>query len=214
MCKQLKAKLLQALMDNMGSVIDTLDEHAKSIKELEQRISQLSANGSGAERNKNIEFSMGSAAPGDRDRYDAANGIYYKFLDSEHPGTYIIAILKSPCEKGKMVMCYAFLIHESNNVETLYVADDTLPMPYSDYSMGFCNLIGRYASLHLQGTYKMATLTMEDVKHINGYIRKVGYTVDFRAEICNIPSYYSVSARLTRPLFKRHKYRHGKQGNK
>lgn len=62
MCKQLKEKLLQALMDNMGSVIDTLDEHAKSIKELEQRISQLSANGSGAERNKNIEFSMGSAA--------------------------------------------------------------------------------------------------------------------------------------------------------
>lgn len=214
MCKQLKEKLLQALMDYMGSVIDTLDEHAKSIKELEQRISQLSANGSGAERNKNIEFSMGSAAPGDRDRYDAANGIYYKFLDSEHPGTYIIAILKSPCEKGKMVMCYAFLIHESNNVETLYVADDTLPMPYSDYSMGFCNLIGRYASLHLQGTYKMAILTMEDVKHINGYIRKVGYTVDFRAEICNIPSYYSVSARLTRPLFKRHKHRHGKQGNK
>lgn len=38
MCKQLKEKLLQALMDNMGSVIDTLDEHAKSIKELEQRI--------------------------------------------------------------------------------------------------------------------------------------------------------------------------------
>lgn len=108
MCKQLKEKLLQALMDNMGSVIDTLDEHVKSIKELEQRISQLSANGSGAERNKNIEFSMGSAAPGDRDLYDAANGIYYKFLDSEHPGTYIIAILKSPCEKGKMVMCYAF----------------------------------------------------------------------------------------------------------
>lgn len=62
MCKQLKEKLLQALMDNMGSVIDTLDEHAKSIKELEQRISQLSAKGSGAERNKNIEFSMGSAA--------------------------------------------------------------------------------------------------------------------------------------------------------
>lgn len=214
MCKQLKEKLLQALMDNMGSVIDTLDEHAKSIKELESRISQLSAKGSGAERNKNIEFSMGSAAHGDRDLYDAANGIYYKFLDSEHPGTYIIAILKSPCEKGKMVMCYAFLIHESNNVETLYVADDTLPMPYSDYSMGFCNLIGRYALLPLRGAYKMATLTMEDVKHINGYIRKVGYTVDFRAEICNIPSYYSVSARLTRPLFKRHKHRHGKQGNK
>ena len=119
MCKQLKEKLLQALMDNMGSVIDTLDEHAKSIKELEQRISQLSAKGSGAERNKHIEFSMGSAALGDRDRYDAANGIYYKFLDSEHPGTYIIAILKSPCEKGKTVMCYAFLIHESNNIDTL-----------------------------------------------------------------------------------------------
>ena len=58
MCKQLKEKLLQALMDNMGSVIDTLDEHAKSIKELERRISQLSAKGSGAERNKHIEFSM------------------------------------------------------------------------------------------------------------------------------------------------------------
>lgn len=94
MCKQLKEKLLQALMDNMGSVIDTLDEHAKSIKELEQRINKLSVKGSGAERNKHIEFSMGSAALGDRDRYDAANGIYYKFLDSEHPGTYIIAILK------------------------------------------------------------------------------------------------------------------------
>lgn len=201
-------------MDNMGSVIDTLDEHAKSIKELEQRINKLSAKGSGAERNKHIEFSMGSAALGDRDRYDAANGIYYKFLDSEHPGTYIIAILKSSCEKGKTVMCYAFLVHESNNIDTLYVADDTLPMPYSDYSMDFCNLIGRYASLYLRGTYKMATLTMEDVKHINGYIKKVGYTVRFKAEVFNTPSYYSVSARLTRPLFKRHKHRHGKQGNK
>lgn len=174
MCKQLKEKLLQALMDNMGSVIDTLDEHAKSIKELEQRINMLSVKGSGAERNKHIEFSMGSAALGDRDRYDAANGIYYKFLDSEHPGTYIIAILKSPCEKGKTVMCYAFLVHESNNIDTLYVADDTLSIPYSDYSMGFCNLIGRYASLRLRETYKMATLTMEDVKHINGYIKKGG----------------------------------------
>lgn len=214
MCKKLKEKLLQELMDNMGSVIDTIDEHAKSIKELEQRINKLSAKGSGAERNKHIEFSMGSAALGDRDRYDAANGIYYKFLDSEHPGTYIIAILKSSCEKGKTVMCYAFLVHESNNIDTLYVADDTLPMPYSDYSMGFCNLIGRYASLHLRETYKMATLTMEDVKHINGYIKKVGYTVRYKAEVFNTPSYYSVSARLTRPLFKRHKYRHGKQRNK
>lgn len=214
MCKQLKEKLLQALMDNMGSVIDTLDEHAKSIKELEQRINKLSVKGSGAERNKHIEFSMGSAALGDRDRYDAANGIYYKFLDSEHPGTYIIAILKSPCEKGKTVMCYAFLVHESNNIDTLYVADDTLSIPYSDYSMGFCNLIGRYASLRLRETYKMATLTMEDVKHINGYIKKVGYTVRFKAEVSNTPSFYSVSVRLTRPLFKTHKYRHGKQRNK
>lgn len=214
MCKQLKEKLLQALMDNMGSVIDTLDEHAKSIKELEQRINKLSVKGSGAERNKHIEFSMGSAALGDRDRYDAANGIYYKFLDSEHPGTYIIAILKSPCEKGKTVMCYAFLVHESNNIDTLYVADDTLSISYSDYSMGFCNLIGRHASLRLRETYKMATLTMEDVKHINGYIKKVGYTVRFKAEVFNTPSYYSVSARLTRPLFKTHKYRHGKQRNK
>lgn len=214
MCKQLKEKLLQALMDNMGSVIDTLDEHAKSIKELEQRINKLSVKGSGAERNKHIEFSMGSAALGDRDRYDAANGIYYKFLDSEHPGTYIIAILKSPCEKGKTVMCYAFLVHESNNIDNLYVADDTLSIPYSEYSMGFCNLIGRHASLRLRETYKMATLTMEDVKHINGYIKKVGYTVRFKAEVFNTPSYYSVSARLTRPLFKTHKYRHGKQRNK
>lgn len=88
MCKQLKEKLLQALMDNMGSVIDTLAEHSKSIKELEQRISQLSAKDSGAGWNKNIEFTIESAGPGSRYRYDAANGEYCKFLDSEHPGTY------------------------------------------------------------------------------------------------------------------------------
>ena len=38
MCKQLKEKLSQIFMSSMKSVIDTLDEHSKSIKELEQRI--------------------------------------------------------------------------------------------------------------------------------------------------------------------------------
>lgn len=111
-------------------------------------------------------------------------------------------------------MCYAFLVHGQNKLETLYVADDTLSIPYSDYSTDFLNLIGKYALLALRGTYIMATLTMEDVKHINCYIKKVGYTADFKAEVFNTPSYYSVSAKLTRPLFKTHKHRHGKQRNK
>ena len=34
-------------MSSMKSMIDMLDEHSKSIKELEQRINQLSAKGSG-----------------------------------------------------------------------------------------------------------------------------------------------------------------------
>lgn len=210
MCKQLKEKILQMLMSNMGSVIDALDEHAKSIKELDQRISQLSAKNSDVKEGEKVKFTIESATPEDRDRYDAANGEYCKFLDSEHPGTYIIAILKSPCEKGKPVMCHAFLVHEQNNIETLYVADSTLSIPYSDYSMGFCNLIGKYASLHLRETYEMATLTKEDVKHINGYIKKVGYTVVFKAEVFSTPFCYSASAKLTRPLFKTPKHRHGK----
>lgn len=34
MFKQLKKNLLQTFKENMGSVIDMLDEHSKSIKEL------------------------------------------------------------------------------------------------------------------------------------------------------------------------------------
>lgn len=34
MCKQLKSKTIAGIDGQYGSVIDTLDEHAKSIKEL------------------------------------------------------------------------------------------------------------------------------------------------------------------------------------
>lgn len=214
MFKQLKENLLQTFKENMGPVIDMLDEHSKSIKELEQRISQLSAKGSDVVGNKNMEFIIESPAPGDHDRYYAVDGEYCKFLDPEHPGQYIIAILKGPYGKGKMVMGHAFLIHEQNNVEILYVADDTLSIPYSNYSRGFCNLIGKNASLHLRETYKVATLTMEDVKQINDYIKKVGYTADFNAEVIDTLFRHFVSAKLTRPLFKTPKHRHGKQNNK
>lgn len=210
MFKQLKENILQTFKENMGPVIDMLDEHSKSIKELEQRISQLSAKGSDVVGNKNMEFIIESPAPGDRDRYYAVDGEYCKFLDPEHPGMYIIAILKGPYGKGKMVMCHAFLIHEQNNVEVLYVADDTLSILYSDYSRGFCNLIGKNASLRLRETYKLATLTMEDVKQINDYIKKVGYKADFNAEVIDTPFRHFVSAKLTRPLFKTPKHRHGK----
>ena len=163
MCKQLKEKLLQTLMDNIGSVIDTLDEHSKSIKKLEQRIKQLSAKDGADEENKNIEFAVESATLEDRYRYDVANGKYCKFIDTEHPEAYVIAILKSPYEKGKVVMCHALLVHEQNGVESLYVSDETLSAPYSNYSRGFCNLIGKYASFCLRETYKMVELTKEDV---------------------------------------------------
>ena len=210
MCKQLKEKLLQTLMDNIGSVIDTLDEHSKSIKKLEQRIKQLSAKDGADEENKNIEFAVESATLEDRYRYDVANGKYCKFIDTEHPEAYVIAILKSPYEKGKVVMCHALLVHEQNGVESLYVSDETLSAPYSNYSRGFCNLIGKYASFCLRETYKRVELTKEDVKHINDYIKKVGYTVDFNIDAINTPFRHSVFARLNRPLFKTPKQRRGK----
>ena len=208
MCKQLKEKLLQTLMDNIGSVIDTLDEHSKSIKELEQRIKQLSAKDDAAEENKNIEFAVESATLEDRDRYDVANGEYCKFIDTEHPEAYVIAILKSPYEKGKVVMCHALLVHEQNGVESLYVSDETLSAPYSNYSRGFCNLIGKYASFCMREIYKRVELTKEDVKQINDYIKRVGYTVDFKGVVVGYSSGSFVFAKLTRPLFKTPKRRH------
>ena len=51
----------------MKSVIDTLDEHSKSIKELEQRIKQLFAKDGCAEGNKNIAFTVDSATLEDCD---------------------------------------------------------------------------------------------------------------------------------------------------
>lgn len=213
MCKQLKEKLLQTLMDNMGSVIDTLDEHSKSIKELEQRIKQLSAKDGAADGNKNIEFTVESATLENRDRYDVANGEYCKFIDTEHPETYVIAILKSPYEKGKVVMCHALLVHENNGIESLYVADDTLSIPCSNYSRGFCNLIGKYASFCLRETYKRVYLTKEDVKQINDYIKRVGYTVDFKGVVVGYSSGSFVFAKLTRPIFKTPKRHHVKHKN-
>ena len=213
MCKQLKEKLLQTLMDNVGSVIDTLDEHSKSIKELEQRIKQMSAKDGAAEENKNIEFAVESATLEDRDRYDAANGEYCKLLDSKLPGAYIIAILKEPYSEGKSVKCHAFLTHEQNGVESLYVSDETLSAPYSNYSRGFCNLIGKYASFCLRETYKRVELTKEDVKQINDYIKRVGYTVDFKGVVVDSSSGSFVFAKLTRPLFKTPKRRHVKRKN-
>ena len=213
MCKQLKEKLLQTLMDNMGSVIDTLDEHSKSINELEQRIKQLSAKDGATEGNKNIEFTVENATLENRDRYDVANGEYCKFIDTEHPEAYVIAILKSPYEKGKVVMCHALLVHEQNGVETLYVSDETLSAPYSNYSRGFCNLIGKYASFCLRETYKRVYLTKEDVKQINDYIKRVGYTVDFKGVALVSSSGSFVCAKITRPLFKTPKRRHVKHKN-
>ena len=213
MCKQLKEKLLQTLMDNMGSVIDTLDEHSKSINELEQRIKQLSEKDGATEGNKNIEFTVESATLENRDRYDVANGEYCKFIDTEHPEAYVIAILKSPYEKGKVVMCHALLVHEQNGVETLYVSDETLSAPYSNYSRGFCNLIGKYASFCLRETYKRVDLTKEDVKQINDYIKRVGYTVDFKGVVVVSSSGSFVCAKITRPLFKTPKRRHVKHKN-
>lgn len=75
MYKQLKEDLLRTLMKNMGSVIDTLDEHSKSIKKLEQRISQLSAKSSDVKERKDVEFSLEGATPEKR----GADGEYCKF---------------------------------------------------------------------------------------------------------------------------------------
>lgn len=211
MYKQLKEDLLRTLMKNMGSVIDTLDEHSKSIKKLEQRISQLSAKSSDVKERKDVEFSLEGATPEKR----GADGEYCKFLDSEHPGAYVIAILKSSYEKGKTVVCHALLVHEQNGVELLYVSDDTLSAPRSNYSRGFCNLICKYATFYLREIYKEADLTVEDVNQINDYITKVGYTVVFNASATNTPFSYSASAILARPLFKTPKHRHCKRkGNK
>lgn len=94
MCKQLKEKLSQTFMSSMKSMIDMLDEHSKSIKKLEQRINQLSAKGSGAEGNKNIKFTIESPTFEDLEYYNAEDGEYCKFLDTEHPDAHIVAILK------------------------------------------------------------------------------------------------------------------------
>lgn len=213
MCKQLKENLSQTFMSFMNSMIDTLDEHSKSIKELEQHIKQLSAKDGGAEGNKNIEFTVESVTLEDSDRYDAANGEYCKLLDSKLPGAYIIAILKEHYGEGKTVKCHAFLTHEQNGIETLYVADDTLSIPCSNYSRGFCNLIGKYASFCLRETYKRVDLAEKDVKQINDYIKSVGYIVDFKGVVVGTSSGSLVSAKLTRPLFKTSKCRHSKQKN-
>ena len=161
-----------------------------------------------------MESTLENATPENRGCFDAADGEYCKFLDSEHPGAYVIAILKSSYEKGKAVMCHAFLVHKQNGVELLYVSDDTLSAPRSNYSRGFCNLICKYATFYLRETYKEADLTVDDVNQINDYIKKVGYLADFNAEVFNTPFHYSVSARLTRPLFKTSKHCYGKQKNK
>ena len=63
MCKQLKENLSQTFVSSMKSVIDTLDEHSKSIKELDQRIKQLSAKGSGVNEMEDVEFTIESATP-------------------------------------------------------------------------------------------------------------------------------------------------------
>lgn len=210
MCKQLKENLSQTFMSSMKSVIDTLDEHSKSIQEMEQRISQLSAKDSGVKERGDVEFTIECAAPGDRERYDAANGVYCKFLDSEHPELYVIVILSSPYEKGNMGMCHALLSREPNGVYLLYVSDDTLSAPRSNYSRGFCNLISKSTTFSLRETFEETDITREDVEQINDYIKKVGYTVDFNIEAINTPFHHSVFARLNRPLFKTPKQRRGK----
>lgn len=211
MCKQLKENLSQTFMSSMKSMIDMLGEHSKSIKELEQRINQLSAKGSGAEGNKDIEFTIKSPTFEDLEYYNAEDGEYCKFLDTEHSGAYIIAILKESYVKRETFRCHAFLIHEQKGTDTLYVADDTLSIPCSNYSRGFCNLIGKYASCSLRETYKRVDLTEGDVKQINDYIKRVGYTADFKGLKVGTSLGHFVSARLTRPLFKTPKRRHGKQ---
>lgn len=125
MYKQLKEDLLQTLMKNMGSVIDTLDEHSKSIKKLEQRISQLSAKSSDFKKKKDVESTLESATPENRGCFDAADGEYCKFLDSEHPGAYVIAILKSPYEKGKR-SCVTLCWYTSRMVLSFFMCQTTL----------------------------------------------------------------------------------------
>lgn len=213
MCKQLKEKMSQTFMSSMKSVIDTLDEHSKSIKKLEQRIKQLSAKDGGAEGNKNIEFTVESPSFEDLGYYNAEDGEYCKFLDTEHPDAYIVAILKKSYKTEEMVTCYAFWVHEQSGNDLLYMADETLSEYYSHYSRGFCNHISKYTSFRLKETYKRVDLTEGDVKQINDYIKKVGYTADFKGVAVNTSFGPFVSAKLTRPLFKTPKRRHGKQKN-
>lgn len=211
MCKQLKEKMSQTFMSSMKSVIDTLDEHSKSIKKLEQRIKQLSAKDGGAERNKNIEFTVESPSFEDLGYYNAEDGEYCKFLDTEHPDAYIVAILKKSYKTEEMVTCYAFWVHEQSGNDLLYMADETLSEDYSHYSRGFCNLISKYTSFRLKEAYKRVDLTEGDVKQINDYIKRVGYTADFKGVKVGTSLGHFVSARLTRPLFKTPKRRHDKQ---
>lgn len=210
--EKLKVDLIQTLMRNMGLIINDLAENTKKIEYLEQRVNQMLEKKVEPEK---IELTFESIDPETRYLYDVANGEYCKFIDTEHPGAYVIAILKSPYEKGKVVMCHALLVHEQNGVEILYVSDEILSAPYSNYSRGFCNFISKCISFNLRETYEKASLTGDDVKQINDYITKVGYTVVFDASATNTPFSYSASARLARPLFKTPKHRHCKRkGNK
>ena len=209
---KLKGDLIQTLMRNMGLIINGLAENTKKIEYLEQRVNQMSEKKVESEK---IEPTLESIDHETRYLYDVGNGEYWKFIDTEHPGVYVIAILKSLYEKGKEVMCHALLVHDQNGVETLCVSDETLSAPYSNYSSGFRNFISNCTYFTLGETYEKASLTGYDVQQINEYITKVGYTVVFNASATNTPFSYSVSANLARPLFKIPKLRHCKlKGNK
>lgn len=210
--ENLKGDLIQTLMRIMGRIINDLAENTKKIEYLEQRVNQMSEKKVEPEK---IEPTLESIDHETRYLYDVANGEYCKFIDTEHPGGYVIAILKSPYEKGKEFMCHALLVHNQNGVETLFVSDETLSAQYSNYSSGSCNFISKCTYFTLGKTYEKASLTGYDVHEINDYITKVGYTVVFNASATNTPFSYSVSANLARPLFKIPEHRHCKRkGNK
>lgn len=175
MCKQLKEKLSQTFMSSMKSMIDMLDEHSKSIKKLEQRINQLSAKGSGAEGNKNIKFTIESPTFEDLEYYNAEDGEYCKFLDTEHPDAHIVAILKKFYKTEETVTCYAFWVHEQSGNDLLYMADETLSEDYSHYSRGFCNLISKYTSFRLKEAYKRVDLTEGGGCEANQRLHKEGW---------------------------------------
>lgn len=210
--EKLKGDLIQTLMRNMGLIINGLAEITKKIEYLEQLVNQMPEKKIEPEK---IEPTLESIDHETRYCYDVDNGEYCKFIDTEHPGAYVIAILKSPYEKGKAVMCHALLVHDQNGVETLYVSDETLSERYSNYSRGFGNFISKFTSFTLRETYEKASLRGYDVEQINDYITKVGYTVVFNASATNTPFSCSVSANLARPLFKAPEHRHCKRkGNK